>query len=146
MLYVLIGQLTFSQSFATIVAVLMGFVGCAIVTSPPILALRLELPEFFYSWGERLFGMFVDEAPVPRMSAAQAQLMQARLAQPGLRRPAAAAPQPPAPAQPAPPPPPSEEAIESLTGMGFDRESAIRALGRCDNNVEHAVNRLLNET
>merc|ERR1712232_847215 len=41
--------------------------------------------------------------------------------------------------------PPSEEAIESLTSMGFDRQSVIRTLQQCDNNVEIAANRLLSE-
>jgi hypothetical protein len=39
--------------------------------------------------------------------------------------------------------PPSQEAIETLTAMGFEREAVIRALRLCDNNVEHAANRLL---
>lgn len=46
-------------------------------------------------------------------------------------------------AQPEPPPPPSEEAIEQLTLMGFDREAVITALGATDNNLEAAANRLL---
>lgn len=46
-------------------------------------------------------------------------------------------------AQPQPPPPPSEETIEQLTMMGFDRESVITALRATDNNVEAAANRLL---
>lgn len=41
------------------------------------------------------------------------------------------------------PDPPSQQAIETLTAMGFEREAVIRALGLCDNNVEHAANRLL---
>ncbi|CAM9239683.1 unnamed protein product [Phaeothamnion confervicola] len=56
----------------------------------------------------------------------------------GLRR-RAVAPAPPPP----PPPPPPEEAIETLQGLGFDREAAIRALQATDNNVEAAANRLL---
>ena len=42
-----------------------------------------------------------------------------------------------------PPPPPSEEAIEQLTAMGFDRERVLAALQSTDNNVEHAADRLL---
>lgn len=46
--------------------------------------------------------------------------------------------------QPMPPSaPPSEEAIEQLTAMGFERDAVIRALGATDNNVEAAANRLL---
>jgi len=41
------------------------------------------------------------------------------------------------------PDPPSPEAIETLTAMGFERVAVIRALRLCDNNVEHAANRLL---
>jgi len=40
-------------------------------------------------------------------------------------------------------PPPSEEAIQNLTSMGFDRDDVIRTLQQCDNNVEVAANRLL---
>ena len=39
--------------------------------------------------------------------------------------------------------PPSEEAIETLTAMGFERDAVVRALGEADNHVEHAANRLL---
>ena len=45
--------------------------------------------------------------------------------------------------QPPAPDPPSEEAISTLMGMGFDREDVIGALGTCDNNLEVAANRLL---
>lgn len=41
------------------------------------------------------------------------------------------------------PDPPSPDAIETLTAMGFDRDAVIRALRLSDNNVEHAANRLL---
>lgn len=44
----------------------------------------------------------------------------------------------------APPPPPSEDAIEQLMALGFDRERALVALQSTDNNVEAAANRLLN--
>lgn len=39
--------------------------------------------------------------------------------------------------------PPSEEAIQTLTAMGFERDAVLRALRQADNNVEHAANRLL---
>uniref|UniRef100_A0A7S2UAT2 UBA domain-containing protein n=1 Tax=Attheya septentrionalis TaxID=420275 RepID=A0A7S2UAT2_9STRA len=39
--------------------------------------------------------------------------------------------------------PPSEDSIAQLTSMGFDRDSVVRVLGQCDNNVEVAANRLL---
>ena len=39
--------------------------------------------------------------------------------------------------------PPSEEAIQTLTAMGFERDAVVRALGEADNHVEHAANRLL---
>ncbi len=38
---------------------------------------------------------------------------------------------------------PSAEAIDTLTAMGFDRETVIRALQATDNNVEAAANLLL---
>ena len=40
-------------------------------------------------------------------------------------------------------PPPSEEQIQSLVGLGFDRPAVLRALEVCNNNVEVAANRLL---
>ncbi|KAK1946862.1 Rhomboid-like protein 20 [Phytophthora citrophthora] len=40
--------------------------------------------------------------------------------------------------------PPSEDAIEQLMALGFDRERALQALQSTDNNVEAAANRLLN--
>ncbi|KAL3657186.1 hypothetical protein V7S43_017848 [Phytophthora oleae] len=40
--------------------------------------------------------------------------------------------------------PPSEDAIDQLTALGFDRERALQALQSTDNNVEAAANRLLN--
>jgi hypothetical protein len=39
--------------------------------------------------------------------------------------------------------PPSEENINQLHAMGFDREAVVRALTESDNNLEHAANRLL---
>ncbi|ETV82360.1 hypothetical protein, variant 3 [Aphanomyces astaci] len=42
--------------------------------------------------------------------------------------------------------PPSEDAINQLTGLGFERDQAIAALQASDNNVEAAANRLLNAT
>ncbi|KUF93366.1 hypothetical protein AM588_10004567 [Phytophthora nicotianae] len=40
--------------------------------------------------------------------------------------------------------PPSEDAIQQLMALGFDRERALQALQSTDNNVEAAANRLLN--
>ncbi|KAF1319611.1 Protein kinase, partial [Globisporangium splendens] len=40
--------------------------------------------------------------------------------------------------------PPSEDAIQQLMALGFDRERAITALQSTSNNVEAAANRLLN--
>ena len=40
-------------------------------------------------------------------------------------------------------PPPSEEQIQSLVGLGFDRPAVLRALEASSNNVEVAANRLL---
>lgn len=40
--------------------------------------------------------------------------------------------------------PPSEDAIQQLTALGFERHQALRALQSTDNNVEAAANRLLN--
>ncbi|KAI9981332.1 hypothetical protein PInf_009028 [Phytophthora infestans] len=39
--------------------------------------------------------------------------------------------------------PPSEDAIQQLMALGFDRERALQALQTTDNNVEAAANRLL---
>jgi len=57
----------------------------------------------------------------------------------------------PLPVQPQPPvyqpmpvsDPPSEETIQTLTAMGFERDAVVRALGEADNHLEHAANRLL---
>ncbi|CAI5742061.1 unnamed protein product [Hyaloperonospora brassicae] len=40
--------------------------------------------------------------------------------------------------------PPSEDAVQQLMVLGFDRERALQALRTADNNVEAAANRLLN--
>ncbi|CEG41855.1 protein kinase [Plasmopara halstedii] len=40
--------------------------------------------------------------------------------------------------------PPSEDIIQQLMALGFDREHALQALQETDNNVEAAANRLLN--
>ena len=40
-------------------------------------------------------------------------------------------------------PPPSEEQIQSLVGLGFDRPAVLRALEGSNNDVEVAANRLL---
>ena len=40
-------------------------------------------------------------------------------------------------------PPPSEEQIQSLIGLGFDRQAVLRALEGANNDVEVAANRLL---
>jgi len=50
----------------------------------------------------------------------------------------ATAPRPP-PAHP----PPSEEAVELLLSMGFERQAVIQALQQTDNNIEAAANRLM---
>ena len=42
-----------------------------------------------------------------------------------------------------PPQPPSQESIDQLTAMGFERDAVVRALSLTDNNVEAAANRLL---
>ncbi|EWM28854.1 Derlin [Nannochloropsis gaditana] len=46
-------------------------------------------------------------------------------------------------APPPPPPPASEDAIQMLMGLGFERGAVVRALQGADNNVEVAANRLL---
>ena len=42
-----------------------------------------------------------------------------------------------------PPPPPSEESVESLMNLGFDRSTVLRALEASGNNLDAAANRLL---
>jgi hypothetical protein len=44
---------------------------------------------------------------------------------------------------PPPPPPAPEESIQSLMGLGFERDRVVRALQSRDNNVEAAANFLL---
>jgi membrane associated rhomboid family serine protease len=77
------------------------------------------------------------EAPpgmlAPRQQTPQQQQQPPRAAP----RAAAAAPQPQQPQ------PPSQEAIDQLTSMGFDRETVVRALQQSNNSVERALDRLL---
>jgi len=40
-------------------------------------------------------------------------------------------------------PPPSEQDIQLLVSLGFDRDTVVRVLRSCGNNTEAAANRLL---
>ena len=40
-------------------------------------------------------------------------------------------------------PPPSEQDITVLMGLGFDRDTVVRVLSSCGNDTEAAANRLL---
>ncbi len=67
-------------------------------------------------------------------------------ADPRYRRAAGARPLPSAPPQPPVPlaqAPPSQEAIDQLTAMGFDEERVLQALQQTGNNIERAADRLL---
>jgi len=41
------------------------------------------------------------------------------------------------------PPPPSEEALEAIISLGFDRQAAVQALRDSNNNIDVAASRLL---
>lgn len=131
--YALVFQLLYADGWSAVVPFFCGVAGGLFCTTPPLRLLeRYELPRFVYGLCESVGGAFVETpAPTPR------------------RRPpfldAATAVRPRSPAPPRFPvaPPPSDEMVESLTSMGFEREAVVRTLQQCDNNVEVAANRLL---
>lgn len=134
--YGICAQLILSGGLSSIVPALVGYIS-------GMLSLNLsenELPEFVYSLSKFLGKAFVDEAP---------GIMMSRSVQRGAERgnrPPRRAPdggRDVAPAAPRPSPPPPEDVIAQLTGMGFERQAVIRALQQTDNNVEAAANRLM---
>lgn len=148
---------------SSVLPTVCGAVGAFLCVTPALgLLERYELPGFVYRIGHRCGGPFVEggnptvHRPVPqhlfqndnnnshpaarrrRPPTDRNNDNRQRLV-PDMRTGEAPEPMPQFPVTP----PPSEETIESLTSMGFEREAVIRTLQQCDNNVEVAANRLL---
>lgn len=141
--YALVFQLLYADGWSAVVPFSCGTAGAFLCTTPPLRLLeRYELPNFLYSLARTLSGPFVETPPTPmRQPNPFLNSNGARQQQRQALRPAAMRP-PPTPQFPVTPPA-SEEMIESLTSMGFERDAVIRTLQQCDNNVEVAANRLL---
>jgi len=154
--YAIAFQLCFSAGLATLLPILSGMAAGFVCLHRGLPIQEWELPNWIYNAFHRFGQIFVD-VPMqthnmhPRRRNAQNimhnNIRQRLVAENHNRaqfpllptRPAAPAPQPTLMT-----PPPSEEIVETLTSMGFEREAVLRVLQQCDNNVEVAANRLLN--
>ena len=137
--YGLCMQVIFSGGLSTIIPTVFGVLAGMISVGLSV----NELPDFVYTICGTLGKSIIDDAPAVMMArsvqrAGRARGSGGRGGRNDTRNATPAVQQPPQP-----PPPPSEEAIEQLTSMGFDREAVIRALEMSTNNVEAAANRLL---
>ena len=136
-----------SQGWASVRPGVLGFVAAALYFA----VVQTHLPWFtlpevvvqLLPW-ESLGGLvFLDPPPkvyVPLLAQAQTPIWNATAEGGGGRA------RPPRPAATPPPPrptPPSQEAIDQLTAMGFDEERVRQALQHTNNNVERAADRLL---
>lgn len=159
-------QLITSDGWSSLVPTMCGYLCSAIASSPatPFGSYDPKFPAFVYHMSDsigRSIGLSDLLAPPPtivrgmRAAGRQGRGGRGGNAQrlvPGAPNPfgipaaAAAVAAPPRPPQYQPLPqadPPSEDAINQLTMMGFDRDAVIRALRATDNNLEAAANRLL---
>jgi len=134
--YGLCAQVILFGGLSTVIPTLVGFICGSLCVSLS----ENELPQFVYSIGEIVGKTIMDEAPAIMMSRSVQ-----RGAERGGDRQRRAVAQAPAAAPRPPPahPPPSEDAIELLLSMGFERQAVIRALQQTDNNIEAAANRLM---
>ena len=134
--YGLCAQVILFGGLSTVIPTLVGFICGSLCVSLS----ENELPQFVYSIGEIVGKTIMDEAPAIMMSRSVQ-----RVAERGGDRQRRAVAQAPATAPRPPPahPPPSEEAVELLLSMGFERQAVIRALQQTDNNIEAAANRLM---
>jgi len=135
--YALVFQLLYASSVSAVLPTTCGMMGAYLCVTPALRLLeRYALPNVVYRLGSMMSGPFVEgnlnNRPPPQPT------MRRQRPPPNNNRPAAA----PIPQFPVTPPP-SEEKVESLTSMGFEREAVMRTLQQCDNNVEVAANRLL---
>jgi membrane associated rhomboid family serine protease len=148
--------MVWSQGLLSLIPTICGFIASMISISPKNVYGRWEcvLPKFVHSIAEnigRVFGLdTLVTSSVYINNNGNTGIRRRATNNPGRRGGGgglgggAAAPPPPPQFQPMPTPqPPSAEAIEQLTSMGFERDAVVRALGATDNNVEAAANRLL---
>lgn len=149
MTYALVLQTTCSGGISTALPVFCGIVSGFLCSTPVLPIFKWQLPQFIYTFFSIAGAGFVDH-PVTtqrRRRVRQNEHFFGADNNPMLQRnrvvvnPTANNPTPPTTANLIQPP--SEEAIESLTSMGFERQAVIRTLQQCDNNVELAANRLL---
>lgn len=157
MTYVLSLIVMYSQGLASIIPAFCGFVaaGISISKSNVYGSWQCELPPFINNIAiniGKIFGLNQLVTTTTLMSRSGTTAPNTRggnryaRPNPGRRGQQQQHHQPPPPPQfqPMPQPqPPSPEAIEQLTAMGFERDAVVRALGATDNNVEAAANRLL---
>ena len=150
--YLGIAYVASHQGIASILATALGSATCSLYfLMPPGLRKvvgNVLLPDFVVNAGpwELLGGLFFSDPP-PRVYA---PLMR-NLVQPGnapgsgngtnaaMRQVGRTAPAP----RPAPLPPPSQEAIDQLTAMGFEEDRVKEALQQSGNSIERAADRLL---
>uniref|UniRef100_A0A7S3V5S9 UBA domain-containing protein n=1 Tax=Chaetoceros debilis TaxID=122233 RepID=A0A7S3V5S9_9STRA len=156
--YFFAAQVILSQGFYSIIPFTSGYIAGFLATSPitPIGKWN-PIPQFVYKLGQSI-GMatgLADLSSTPAFVVNQG-MNNRSMGLGGMNRRGTIArnssgdtAQQQAPPQQAPPQqvfeaaPPTPEAIEQLTAMGFERDAVVRALSQADNNIEHAANRLL---
>ena len=154
-------QLIIHDGWSSIVPAICGYLSGTVATSPstPFGNYDPRFPQFIYRISDKIgqmIGLSELLAPPPtivrgmrgRQVRGRGYMGGSRTSQrlvPGaaLGTPRPSAHLPPQYEQLPQAPPPSEEAINQLTMMGFEREAVIRALNATDNNLEAAANRLL---
>lgn len=161
--YAIALQLIFSGGTSTMIPAATGMMAAFVCTTPALQIKNWELPSFVYRIGPIVGRPFMDtpNTPFPNINHMN-NIPNARFPARDRNGNRMMAPPPPAamipPARqhqqarhrappttlPIPTPPPSEEMIETLTSMGFERDAVLRVLQQCDNNVERAANQLLN--
>lgn len=137
--YGLCAQVILFGGLGTVIPTLVGFICGSLCVNLS----ENELPQFVYTVGEVVGKTIVDEAPAIMMSRSVQRGAERGGDHPRRRFVDGGRAQAPAVVPRPPPPPPSEEAIELLTSMGFERQAVIRALQQTDNNIEAAANRLM---
>ena len=139
----------YSQGLSSIIPTVCGFVASWISISPNNVYGQWEciLPNFVHGLAHSVAKVFgLDQLVTTTVFLSRSTPRTSHNGRPA--RNVGGAPPPPPPAQPQfqpmpPSQPPSQESIEQLTAMGFERDAVVRALGATDNNVEAAANRLL---
>jgi len=150
--YALILQTTCSGGLSTALPVFCGIVSGFLCSTPVLPISKWQLPNSMYTFFSIVGAGFVDHPVTQRRRRVRQNehFFGADNNNPMLQRNRAVV-NPATNNPPATPTtanliqPPSEEAVESLTSMGFERQAVIRTLQQCNNNVELAANRLLSE-